>query len=557
MGGYGELQRSCDEVFAELAARLPELHAEVRRLGADLREVVSEGRGEAVGAGATDAGATRGVVDDVKADSGQWAGHLAEGASGLAKIAAGLGPVLKIANNIRLMALNASFAAAACGDEARALDVLTRFLGGLASEFQVQARRLRDTAAGIDEELARVEAVRTEVDERLGRALGEQLDRVGRLAGELDAVVRAAFDEVAAAAGESDAFGPPVARLMEAIQREDIVRQGMDHVLLLAREMEAAEGVMADVEPGPGTPSEALEPVVFVERAGALTARLVENIDGDLAALVAEVGDSLAELGKLSGSFTAMAHRLVTSLDLEEDLDRMVRELGEGLEAARAEARAVERYEAAFEAIEGGADAIARGVQDFEGLLTELRLTNTMMKIEIGRSPALARAANLTVSIGEAVEDFVRFVSGFRGDIAGVSGPLRAAKASAAALSASSEARFRVIGASFERAGAVLQERAAGLSSRVAEVSAVAERVGRIVREVEGSVRGLEARLELQADLAASARQASASAAALLASADPAASSRVDRAAVDARLSEITERLTVLVHEEVAHDGVG
>lgn len=104
-----------------------------------------------------------------------------------------------------------------------------------------------------------------------------------------------------------------VGRLMIAIQRQDILRQGLDHVRLVAREISASIAVLKDVAAPDVDDQAALQAAELLRCGSGLCADLLESILGELDEFLGDVQVQLGALVALSKGCDARSASSMTA----------------------------------------------------------------------------------------------------------------------------------------------------------------------------------------------------------------------------------------------------
>ena len=211
---------------------------------------------------------------------------LADASNRIAEVVQAIG---RVAWLLSLTGLNASVMAAHTGDSGLAFSTLTKALTSLANLTADEAKVLKDTATEL-EQLGRDQAARQSKQTReyrlaiqsaeahLGeasRGVSESVATVGQTVGEAQRRTRSALGTMA--------------RIMGSIQREDILRQKIDHLVLVLDEIR-------DYVKDTPLESKSADELVFVEKACQLSLDLWKEIGEDIDTLVSDIVSSFEQL---------------------------------------------------------------------------------------------------------------------------------------------------------------------------------------------------------------------------------------------------------------------
>lgn len=296
--------RRLDEVFEFLAQELPPLAEEISTV---LGTIVPAGSEDTMTAASSLVAAKLGLEHEVVNAAAEMVGTQAQVKAGLAELRPCVLDLIKTlvhmrtsAQSLRFLALNASFVAQRGGDSRRG------FVAATGELIDIAAQQLRDAdriMASINEARAFFEELenlgeRFEVQvaaisaEGVAAPLGVVLGSLGQLQVKL-AEIGARLTSVSAGLGHT----------MVAIQRQDVLKQGLAHVLLIDQELSRAvadSGVQRDVDC-------ALESVEFQKQSGRLCADLLLNISGETDRLISEVETNLKDLVEAAATIRLVA----------------------------------------------------------------------------------------------------------------------------------------------------------------------------------------------------------------------------------------------------------
>jgi len=303
------LQMGLNSAFEFVAVELP-------RLSTDLDIVASFLAGSVDNQPRTNADAwkaTKGSLSTELNRATAWLLHsqvqleniLAELRPGVDRLLLALTEVRREARELRVLALNASFVAQQGGDGMGGFVAATSELIGIAAEQLVGAEQVIDVVERVGSSFECLEAIGREFTEQV--AAIEAVSADVALTGVIQALsaIELQLDEVT---NQCRTVSQNVARLMIAIQRQDILRQGLDHVGLVAREIEVANRTLLAYREGHGSAEEALQSAELVRQGAALCANLLENILAELAEFLGEIDGQLRLLVSLSDMVAKGSH---------------------------------------------------------------------------------------------------------------------------------------------------------------------------------------------------------------------------------------------------------
>jgi hypothetical protein len=300
-------QSDFDRLFCDVASFLGNFGNDVDRLLGEIESFITRDQERLV---ATAVHGSRKVASDYR-DEAILFMRLTEGfvahtdtlMDSIARMAITLKQVGAISKRVRLVGLNALTAATRLGSEGAALSVLAQNLTELAQSDGVVATRLCALADSLGARIQEVAQARSRMESLSRQGLAESdlpMD-------DLRATVESIVAELAAVAETANRLRVTMAGVMVGLQRQDILRQGMDHVrlvldalcqehCLLPQSIDLADGIQRE---------QAAMFLLFQERAAALAAALLGESCAELRLLVNETGagvDGMADaLQLLSG----------------------------------------------------------------------------------------------------------------------------------------------------------------------------------------------------------------------------------------------------------------
>lgn len=285
----GDFQRHFETVFLALAEGLPPLCTSVQELAAPFAALQERHGGvgrdieaEVQGMVRASHGATRAVLSQSEVALEQ-AHQLASGANALVEQ---LSRMRVLSFTLRLAGLNASFSIDATKTQAAAFIAVNRALIEVADDAQALARAMGTCAETTGQSAARfstehqaladqISQATNELEKRSQAALADCAEVLARLGGELGEVTTRCQEVVAATAA-----------IMTTIQQQDILRQGLDHVLLVLRALlEEYQRLEGQHRPEASASSY----LTFQVDVGRLTAELLASLRAQLETLVSSV----------------------------------------------------------------------------------------------------------------------------------------------------------------------------------------------------------------------------------------------------------------------------
>jgi hypothetical protein len=323
-----------------------------------------------------------------------------ESATALGELAAvlraRLASSLALSHSLRLAGLNARFAVSRLGQQGATFDAVTRELIDLADGAVQLAQTMGATARQTGEVATRLGVAQQAATGPMRAAMAEAETGRQRVSAECDAVLDVVDAELAELNAHGQAVAAATGAVMEAIQRQDIIRQGLDHVIVV---LGALDDEFEQLAQGPRQ-TQALMGFSCIQRdASRLIADLLTDVGQQLTALlgllerpvsgvsaaagaIAERGVDLGELaGRLGGAPDAVVNGLTTLAKHEVGFGECERQMGE------------------FEAL---LRALRPALNQLDKLPLEIDVISVLLSIEIARMDALAGAARVTDELGAA-----------------------------------------------------------------------------------------------------------------------------------------------------------
>lgn len=408
-------QKEFEAVFAMLAERLPRLAGEVSAMSQAVRALRDDVGQESL-AGALNA--TVEAATELQAQLRQVVAlnqTVVDAASPLVtavtEMSSTLDGIIRLSRNLALTGLNASVAAAHTGQEGVAFATLTTALRSLADDSDRQAKKVRDVSHEIRDRAHVLLQVQRELEtdflqatERGSAAVRSAVDELQEA---LTDVVRMAESVAARADGARAAIGTA----MSALQRQDILRQGMDHVVLVLGELPAEYSRLASLtrsEDDDACARSGSQFVLFQSRAAKLAGELIADIDRDLAALVADVSAPVAELRSASQELTVV-HRARTS-EVRARLLTPSAAVQTTLAGLPRLSDIVQRYDGITLSLSQLVASLPSHLADFVDIERRLRVVAVLVKIEVARCDSLANAGTIAAELGASADSLKAFL---------------------------------------------------------------------------------------------------------------------------------------------------
>lgn len=484
---------------------------------------------------------SREVAEDVRAEltslmqANQRALETSEKvAAASAKIAAVVENVGRVGWALSLTGLNASVMAAHTHDDGLAFATLTHALTTLADDSAREARALQASAT----ELARLgehqasAQVRNAVEHR--SALEGAEDHLRKATeGIADSVV-AVSDIITDARARTRAAMATIARIMAAVQREDILRQKLDHLLIVLDELRVQE------EPS-STPEREVAHAAFMEQSGNLVNDLWVEVRDDVTSLVDDIVASLEQLRPA----VELADLPMDSVDaLRTRALQPMRELSERLASLEHAPKA--NLGTSAQALELGAAGMKKRLKEIHDCTRQLSVLHVLIRIEAARTPALADAGTIATQIAGANDQLRELLATSFEANASLDTQLESMRSTAKELERRDATVLRLTGATQERTR-TLDAAADSLGAHLEQVRAHGANLRRNVevfkREIEQFstiAHGANVIVDISSRLTRDAARVLA------------AHGDVQRPPVSPRMLELIDRFTVLSHKTIA-----
>jgi hypothetical protein len=394
----------CDfeKLFVSLAEQLPNLSTGIEKLSASLATVQGSKSGiralvdERMKLMVTRQREATGRVLN-EAHAGQSAASQVEQMA--SALATRLGQVQTTSLNLRLAGFNASFSAQGLGREGAAFLAVNGALievadgsASLAETIQATAHTLRDVSVKLGSEqqaLAQEMSRSTEATETASRvALEACTQMLETLAQQLT--------EVTVSGG---AVTYSTDRIMLAIQQQDILRQGLDHVILVLRALDTEFRAVS----GSRSTAQVMAYLRFQEEAGRLSAELMGSLRTQLEELM---GDVLQPLENLVASAGLIIERIGDPEQTEQSLSSPADRLVDGLTALPSLAAPLDACVGEVAQVSTEVSSLKPRLARLEQIPTHIRMVSVLMKIETARCEGLSRATLIAEDLTAASNTF-------------------------------------------------------------------------------------------------------------------------------------------------------
>jgi hypothetical protein len=428
----GNFQSNFDRLFCNIASFLGNFGNDIDRLLGEIESFITKDQERLV---ATAVQGSREMASDYR-DAATLFMRLTEGfgahtdilMDSIARMASTLkqvGEISKqvgeISKRVRLVGLNALTTAIRMGSEGAALSVLAQNLTELAQSDGAVAARLCALADALGARIQEVADSRSRM-ESLSR---EGLTESDLPMNDLHATVESIVTELAAIATTARCLRATMAGVMVGLQRQDILRQGMDHIrLVFAALCQEYSTLPQSIDPADNVQREqAAMFLLFQERAAALAAALLGESRTELRSLVNETRtgvDGMAEaLQLLSG----------VREKVEVGLRSQLREPASALE--RLGCSLEEQVKESFhlrDVVQGVASLAERLQSDFTCLYEiriHLRAVRVLTRTEIALTTVASGTASIVADIGKGEDELGGFLDATRKEANLLVGALR------------------------------------------------------------------------------------------------------------------------------------
>ena len=307
---------------------------------------------------------------------------------------------------VRLVGFNAFTAAAHLGSGSAALSILARNLTDLAQADGVVAFRLgalADTLAISIEEIAKVRS-RMETLAREGLAQSDL--PTCEIASTVDSIVA----ELLSIAETAKRLRTTMGGLMLGLQRQDILRQGTDHIRLVLHALRQEHSLL----PQPVDLGDALQRdkaatyLLFQERGATLAAALLEASQAELRSLAEETHAGAEEMVNALQLLAGV--RVKVDSELRSKVHGpavMFEQLGRNLDEQVKEAL---HFRTVVDEIPSLADQLQANFTCLHEIRIQLRTVRVLMRTEIARSPTAAGTASIVAEMASGEDAMGAFL---------------------------------------------------------------------------------------------------------------------------------------------------
>jgi hypothetical protein len=401
-------QRKFSKLFELMSESLPRVHADVSELCERLDELqhANEGHPLTIALRATRTLETRfrGELERIRIHTQHILSLGREVTGSVNDIARTVQEVDVLSRRLGLIGLNAGVTAIRTGAEGRAFSVLTVELGVIKDSALRGAKRVRDATDVVRQCADDLLHIDAEVQARLDEVDAHAPERVDLVTTTILRQVDRLLSTLAASSSRSRAILDPICTIMNSIQRQDILRQGIDHVDLVLTELRDEYDLLVGHDP-----PHIGEYLRFQQKGGNLSASLLKSIDGELVKLCGDVdrqleaivtaavvlADVRSELGEGNvRSFTSPFEAL------EETLSQLVQH-----------ASLLGTCEGIARRLDGAAHRVSEQLGELDTLARQLRMVNVFLRIEVARSDALSRGGTICQELETTFHSFVAFVA--------------------------------------------------------------------------------------------------------------------------------------------------
>jgi hypothetical protein len=399
-----QLRSNLNQTFEFIASELPRLAGEMSLAVARL----SEGGAVTEQERFTEVTAAKSSLESELLDASGWMkrsqsqldlvlGELRPGVGGLFRA---LSDVRDGARQLRLLALNASFVAQRGGEGMRG------FAAATAELIQIAAEQLRDS----DEVIAIIEGVseRFAELEGVGRDLTKQVDSIAsnptdECLGKVMATLSAIEGRVGGVTERCRAIAEGIRHTMVTIQRQDILRQGLDHVELVALEMAHCEERLVRYSAGTVEFGDAMASAEMLRQGARLCSELVEQVHSDLTLFLGDVEASVAPLVEIADGTNDLAGDAISGVLGSEvsALRGAVEQLGQCLSAG---SRAQHRRNEILPSLSDSVQKLPSRLRTFVERREQVRTLGVLVRRQDANAKGLVGAK----AISEALDALLR-----------------------------------------------------------------------------------------------------------------------------------------------------
>ena len=405
-----DFRAAFDRLFCDVAAFLGKFGNDVDMLLAYIEAFVTEDRERLV---TTVVQGSREIASSYREDSTSFM-RLTEGfivhtdtlMQSIARVASTLRQIGEISGRMRLVGFNALTAAVRLGNEGAAMSVLAQNLTVLAQADGVVATRIGKLADSLGARIQEVAHTRSRM-EALAR---EGLDHSDLPVEELYSTVDSIVGELAAIAETAKGLRTTMGSLMVGLQREDILRQGTDHVRLVLDVLHQEHSLLPQsVDLTNQSQRECAETfLVFQERAATLAATLLGDAQLELGALVDETYAGIAGMVEALQQLTGVREKVNDGIRSKlRQPAAVLEQLGRSLEE---QVKQSLHFREVVQSVATLADQLPCEFTSLHEIRVQLRAVRILMRTEIARSTAASGTASIVADMGKGEHELGVFL---------------------------------------------------------------------------------------------------------------------------------------------------
>lgn len=415
----GQFQNEFETVFCVLAQQLPRLGIQVQQVANQLNNIFSHGKED--------------VWDNAFRSTCQITTAFKEELSSLletnqtilmlfAPLVDALQAIIRTTHdlealsfNLKLIGINARCMAIRVGMDGLAFAALTRELTGLTEESAIEYQRVQALSQDIQLEMNNLITVQKNMEEMLNQLMGDGEKKVDQVCAELRSAIEQAKTNLTTTADQSNRVFYGVKQIMLAIQRQDLQRQGINHVALILSELVEELGRLEEIrfeQSLSDIHSQIAEKTgtsfLFQERAGVLGADLMSRIEQEIERLVNEISGLTIELEVIANSLR----------DTRQQLDRKAKNgfaipalnLQKLVNYLQSHFNLCHQYQGIIAKLTTLSESISSHLHKLQSMAQHLNNINQLIKIEAAHVDSLKHANQTAVEINSASKKFEGFI---------------------------------------------------------------------------------------------------------------------------------------------------
>ena len=406
-----DLLRIFDQSFSHIAMRLPTLMGEVRSMTSSLEELYT---GSGSGELSASLNLTREMSERFKSELEavlKFNEYVLKTADPLLEavhsVASTLQEIDSLSDDIGLIGLNASVMAVRSGSEGAAFAALTQALTQLTESSTQVAARFRDASERIYEEAHSMMSVQQSLESNIKAVASSWKKQIEQAVEGLEELLRSSREELKQLSGRASDVLNNTHSVMLSIQRQDILRQGLEHIVTVLRAVEE-EYIKLEGSQSPET-TQGIDFLVFSKKIMSLSSRVLVDIGKDLRELYEEVDIPLNELASINTTLREAQEQMLDTLS--SSLNESIQLLLETVSRTHSRASDFDAYREAASRLTSFAESVPTMLRELAEIVRHLRVINVLIKAEVARSHALKRAHSITGEIDLAQQTFGKFVS--------------------------------------------------------------------------------------------------------------------------------------------------